>query len=158
MNQLGLKLKTFSPAGNALLWLGISSVIMGALFLLVPPEEMRPGAGVFLVLVVVGITASAYWARQREVAGLPPFFFAKQNPHFAALAAFLLVGAFSALFAWFTDPEKNALLYGAFMGTALGALTYQHRRTGKDSFPALLATFVPLTVVYLLITAYMKAS
>ncbi len=155
MNALA-RLKRLSPFQHALLWMAFSTVLMWTLFVLSPPGDMRPGAGVFLGLTVAGVTATAYWARHREVAGLPPYYFATRSPGFSAVAAFLLVGVFSALFVWFVDPEKNPPLYGAFMGTLMGVVTHQHRRTGEHSFRSFLLVFAPLAIAYLLIAAYLR--
>ncbi len=150
------RLKRLSPHQYALLWLAFTTVLMWSLYVFSPPGDLRPGAAGFLGLVVAGTTATAYWAKRREVAGLPPYYFATQSPLYSGVAAFFLAGIFSALFVWFIDPEKNPLLYGAFMGTLMGAVTYQHRRTGGNSFRSFLFIFVPLAIVYIVIATYLR--
>jgi len=148
--------KRLSPHQYALLWLAVTTVLLGSVYVLSPPGELRPGAAIFLGLFVTVVTANAYWARRREIAGLPPYYFATRGPVFSAAAAFVLVGTFGGLFVWFIDPEKNPLLYGAFIGTLMGAITYQHRRTGENSFRSFLLIYVPLAIVYIAIATYLR--
>ena len=147
-----------SPLGYALVFLGICSIGFGLMFALIPHGELRKGAGIFFVVFSLGIAGAAYWGRRREDAGGSQVFLPKQSPAVAAIVAFLLATLLAASYAYFTDPQKNALLYGAFMGSFIGLLTYRSRRGVKASFPSFLAIFFPLLAVYIVLSLFLAPS